>query len=765
MSMDAALETYFAEAREMLEDMEQYLLHCESQGCAEDPESLNAIFRAAHTIKGSAGLFGLERITRFTHVVENILDQLRNQQLAVSPELITLLLKSCDHIAELLDTEESGSASLAPQALEELEQQSDALIRQLNGVTGAVDSDSDSDSDKGSETGQGGENNDALASYFHSLTHAGPGDGSGGERVERIDNGVTNDYWHISVRFGENSYRDGLEPSSFLRYLGNLGRVVYITTITDGLPGLQSFNPESCYLGFEIQFDSEAGKQQIEEAFEFMREDGLVRILPPHSQLERYVELIALLPEVDLRLGEMLVECGALTQSELRAALEQQQQHQGKEGSQQTTPPLGEMLMGEDPRLKPVMEAALQKQEEVRDKAAREQKTLRVDAHKLDELINLVGELVTAGASTVLQAERSADSQVIESVAILNNLLEDVRDATLKLRMVPIGATFAKFQRVVRDITKELGKDIDLVINGAETELDKSVVEKIADPLMHLVRNALDHGVEPPQERAQNGKPEKGTLVLNAYHDSGHIVIEVTDDGKGLDPDKLRNKALEKGLIHEDDQLTRQQIFDLIFAPGFSTAAQVSNISGRGVGMDVVKRNITELRGRILVESEPGAGTTIRIMLPLTLAIIDGFLVEVADDSFVIPLELIQECVELSAGTETSGGSEPPYLNLRGQVLPLIDLRDHFQLEGHPNKRRSVVVVRVGGQRGGLVVDRLLGEFQTVIKPLGKVFEQISGLSGSTILGTGRVALILDVQGLIKQLNLAQPRVTRQGAS
>ncbi|MFO8141381.1 MAG: chemotaxis protein CheA, partial [Marinobacter sp.] len=662
--------------------------------------------------------------------------------------------------------EENGESSLDQQTLDDLDQKSEVLIGQLSASAGLSDNTKAQSAAKVPEDKKTPGYDGALESCSNRLTPTGSGGdrSQGDQSVERMESGVSSEYWHISVRFGPDSYRDGLEPSSFLRYLGNLGRVVYITTVTDQLPDLESFNPEACYLGFEIQFDSQASKQQIEEAFEFMREDGLVRILPPHSQLKRYVELIELLPEVDLRLGEILVECGALTRGELHSALEQQRQFQGEAQSRaQPAKPLGEMLMAEDPRLAPVVEAALHKQEDVREKVAREQKTLRVDAHKLDELINLVGELVTAGASTVLQAERSADSQVIESVALLNNLLEDVRDATLKLRMVPIGATFAKFQRVVRDTAKDLGKDIDLVIKGADTELDKSVVEKIADPLMHLVRNALDHGIESPEDRRHAGKTATGTLTLNALHDSGSIVIEVTDNGKGLDVQKLRQKALEKGLIAEDDQLTRQQIFDLIFEPGFSTAAQVSNISGRGVGMDVVKRNITELRGRIVVESEPGTGTTIRIMLPLTLAIIDGFLVEVADDSYVIPLDLIQECVELNVNAE-NGHRKEPYINLKGQVLPLINLRDHFALEGRPHKRKSVVVVRVGGQRGGLVVDRLLGEFQTVIKPLGKVFEHVSGLSGSTILGSGKVALILDVQGLIKKLNLAQTRISRKDA-
>jgi two-component system chemotaxis sensor kinase CheA len=267
---------------------------------------------------------------------------------------------------------------------------------------------------------------------------------------------------------------------------------------------------------------------------------------------------------------------------------------------------------------------------------------------------------------------------------------------------------------------------------------------------MHLVRNALDHGIETAEQRLQQGKAARGSLTLNAYHVSGNVVIEVRDDGKGLDPEVLRKKAIEKGLIGEDAYLTQHELFNLIFEPGFSTATTVSNISGRGVGMDVVKRNITELRGRIDIDSEMGKGTMLRIMLPLTLAIIDGFLVEVATQPFVIPLEQIQECVEFSASKDLN--IEETYVNLRGEVLPVINLRKHFALQDAASKRQSLVVVRVGEYRGGLIVDRLLGEFQTVIKPLGEVFEHVNGLSGSTILGSGKVALILDTPGLIQQM-------------
>jgi len=316
--------------------------------------------------------------------------------------------------------------------------------------------------------------------------------------------------------------------------------------------------------------------------------------------------------------------------------------------------------------------------------------------------------------------------------------------------MVQIGETFSRFQRVVRDVSKELDKDIELIITGAETELDKTVVEKIGDPLTHLVRNSMDHGIESEERRQADGKPAKGKLMLNAYHDSGSIVIEVGDDGAGLNRDRILQKALERGIVSPNANLSDREIYNLIFEAGFSTAEQVSNLSGRGVGMDVVRRNIEALRGTVELDSTPGEGTTVRIRLPLTLAIIDGFLVGVGDSAYVVPLEMVLECVELS-DLDRQALENRAYVNLRGEVLPFVRLHDHFEIAGNGARRENIVVVQYAGHKAGLVVDQLMGEFQTVIKPLGKMFSKVKGISGSTILGTGEVALILDVPSLIQQ--------------
>jgi two-component system chemotaxis sensor kinase CheA len=373
-----------------------------------------------------------------------------------------------------------------------------------------------------------------------------------------------------------------------------------------------------------------------------------------------------------------------------------------------------------------------------------------VRADKLDELITLVGELVIASAGTALAARRAADGDTIEAAATMGEMVEEVRDRALKLRMVPIGETFARFTRLARDLGRELGKEVELALTGTETELDKSMVEKIADPLLHLVRNAIDHGIEAVGLRRERGKPAAGRLRLNAYHDSGSIVIEVSDDGGGLDRERILERALERGLIAPGHSPSDEDIHRLIMQSGFSTARTVSNISGRGVGMDVVRRNIESLRGTLSIDSVEGKGTTFTMRLPLTLAIIDGFLVGVDRSSYVVPLEMVVECLELSAEDRARiAGSG--YINLRGEVLPLLRLREAFEIQGDPGKRENIVVVSCAGRRAGFVVDALLGEFQTVIKPLGRLFERLSGISGSTILGNGEVALILDVQALVQR--------------
>ena len=715
--MDEITSVFVQECREQLAEMEAGLLRLEQN--PDDHDNINAIFRAAHTIKGGAGVVECHFIVAFTHLVENLLDALRNGDMSVSPELATLLLECGDQMGSLVDVLAAQEA--APPA--ELAARGDALTARLREVF---------------EAGHAPEKapTDASLAVHESAVE-----------VESSGGGVVNnDSWHISVRFGRNVLRGGMDPLSFIRYLGNLGEIIGIETICDAIPPAEEMDPESCYLGFEVRLQTKASKADIENVFNFVADECELRILPPHSNIADYIRHIMELPEDSLRLGEILVRCGALTQAEIDHGLSAQLDANActEEGASSSTP-LGEILVEKKIVHKAIVDAAIAKQTQVGEKKALDAQLVRVHADKLDQLIDLVGELVIAGASANLLALKSGQSELLEATSVLSRLVEDIRDSALQLRMVQIGDTFNRFNRVVRDVAKELGKEIELSISGAETELDKTVVEKIGDPLMHLIRNSLDHGIEPAEVRLARGKPACGRVSLNACHDSGSIVIEVGDDGGGINRDKLRAKAIERELIGPGDTLTDKELVNLIFEPGFSTADAVSKLSGRGVGMDVVRRNITALRGSIDVDSVEGQGTTFIIRLPLTLAIIDGFLVGIERAAYVIPLDTVVECIELKRLP-----SERNYINLRGEVLPFVRLRELFATPGEPPARENIVVVQFGGQRAGIVVDQLMGEFQTVIKPLGRMFAHLRGIGGSTILGNGEVALILDVAALVQ---------------
>lgn len=739
MNLDDALNIFVIESRELLESMEAALLQIEQ--APDDTDLINTIFRAAHTIKGSAGLFGLDHLVGFTHNAENVLEMVRSNKLHIDGDLVALLLKVCDHIGLLVECIATG-VEVPPDAILRSTELGDKLKLVAGRHPGSTDS----------------------AEIVPQTTEC--------LREDNHDS-VGTDNWHLSLRFDHNVLRQGMDPLSFLRYLGSFGEIVSIVTLTDTLPGAAEMDPEACYFGFEINYRSNADKARIEGAFEFVRDDAQIRILPPHSKLSDYLALIESLPEKEMKLGEILVSCGTLTENELHMALAEQARQREADSAGQS---IGEVLVSQQIVRPAVVEAALQKQQLVKKTQSGDAALIRVNAEKLDEHINLIGELIIASAGIGLAATKGSQSELLEAASVLNRLVESVRDSALQLRMVQIGATFNKFQRVVRDVSKELGKDIQLEISGAETELDKTVVEKIGDPLTHLVRNSMDHGIESAELRLARGKPAHGTLQLNAYHDSGSIVIEVGDDGGGLCKEKILAKAIERGIIKPEQTLTESEIHALIFEPGFSTAAQVNNLSGRGVGMDVVRRNITALRGTIDIESTEGVGTRMRIRLPLTLAIIDGFLVRVAQSSFVVPLEAVVECVELSQA-EIAASQGRHQLDLRGELLPFIRLRELFDIPEEsaaerntrelellsadeelafllePSKRENVVVVSYAGVRTGLVVDALLGEYQTVIRPLGAVFNGLQGLAGFTLLGSGQVALILDVPGLVKRVS------------
>ena len=711
MDIEDALPSFIEEARDRLDAMESALLSHDP--ARPDLLPIDEIFRAAHTIKGSAGLFGLQAIVDFTHVCESALDQAREGRLAVDDAVVSLLLACGDHLRRLVD----GAAQKIDGAdLQTLQASGEPLLAQLRALMQPA-----------SRVPAALVEPQALQPLRRAA--AGAGDLGG--------------HWHLSLRFGPDVLRNGMDPMSVIRYLGTLGELLAVETVTDALPAAEQFDPESCYLGFEIALRTDADKARIDAAFDFVREDCAVRLLPPQARIQEFVQLLHDLPGDDARLGELLVRCGSVTAHELTAALAVQA---AALTGNNPAMPLGEILIAHQAAPPELVQVALGKQAQVREARAQDSRSIRVDADKLDRLIDLVGELITSAASANMTARRSGSAEVQECNADLLGLVEEVRDSAMNLRMVKIGASFSRFHRVVHDVSREIGKDIALVLSGEDTELDKTVVERIGDPLMHLVRNAMDHGIEPAALRRERGKPERGTLRLNAYHDAGSIVIEVGDDGGGLDRDRILAKAVQRGLVENGAALSEREIFSLIFEPGFSTAAQVTNLSGRGVGMDVVRSNITALRGNVDLRSVPGQGTTVEIRLPLTLAIIHGFQVAVGDSVFVIPLEMVEECLSFSA---TDGAD---FINLRGAVLPFARLHDVFAVPGPRRLRQSIVVVRHLGRRAGLVVDALLGESQTVIKPLGRVFQQVEGVSGSSILGSGEVALIVDVPTLLQRL-------------
>jgi two-component system chemotaxis sensor kinase CheA len=693
-----ALPAFLSEAREQVELIEQLLLQLEDT--PEDRELLDALFRCAHTVKGSAGIFGLDAVVGFTHHVETLLDRLREGALKLTPALSTLLLQCNDQILALVDGAQN------PQADEDAAAVREQLIHQLQ-------------------------------AFGHDLPAQAAVTAASADPAAAL--------WHLTARFGADTFRNGMDPLTILRYVAGLGMIVNRDCDTAAVPALDELDPEQCHLGFDIVLQTEAAQAEIEAAFSFVRDDCQLVITPPSPPNPQ--------PPTEAnadRLGDLLVDVGVITPDELSLALQRQSLTRQVTGQ---AAPLGHILQAENGVNPRAIEAALQRQNKVRSAPAGaaapdDNRFIRVQADRLDAVINLLGELVIAGAGAQLLARQAKQRSLIEANTQIGRLIEEIRNGTLKLRMVPIGETFSRFRRVVRDTAAELGKDVALEIVGGETELDKSVVERIADPLMHLVRNGLDHGLETPAARLASGKPAQGKLTLSACHESGGILIRIQDDGRGIPRDKVLARAWERGIVEQGVVPADADILKLIFEAGFSTAETVTTLSGRGVGMDVVRRNIEALRGTVTIHSEEGRGSTIDIRLPLTLAIIDGFLIGAGGTKFIFPLETVVEVIEARSAAMQADSRGRTCVELRGRVLPVVDLRSLYALDGAPPPRVSVVVINANGRPYGVMVDVLLGQHQTVIKPLSRMFRSLRGISGSTILGSGEVALIFDVNSL-----------------
>jgi two-component system chemotaxis sensor kinase CheA len=720
---EAALATFHQEADDLLTQMEDALLSLEDS--PGDAELINVIFRAFHTIKGSAGLFDYQQVVDFTHVIETELDKVRDGTRLLDDSMSDALLAAKDHIANLLShLSESPQQAIPDELLSEgatihatITQNKQYHLSQTDGHISLTDKHQD--------------------------------------KTTRLDKDDHDNYWVVHLSCHPDIFKRGLDPLSTIRALSALGEVVEVLTLSDKVPPLKMLMVESCFLDFEIALKAATTKTDIEDIFSFYLEDSELLIIPPNSEHGLYLDLLDELEGNEAkRLGEILVGIGAITAKELDKALNLQDE-------QSSPTPLGEILIEQQMAQPQVVETALQKQAQVKSSAQKASTAIRVNSQKLGQLIDLVGELVISQASLRVQIEKHRIPDMEDTLSGVDALVENIRDHAMQLRMVPIAETFNRFKRLVRDSSKSLDKDIELHIEGGDTEIDKEIVEKITDPLTHLIRNSIDHGIELPAQRSHSGKDPRGIIGLKAEHESGRIIIEVSDDGAGLDPERIRQKALNMGLIKEDIEYSHSQILNLIFEPGLTTKQQATNLSGRGVGMDVVKRNIEALRGTIDVDSTPGKGTVFTMNLPLTVAIIEGFMVGVGNDRYVIPLASIDECIEFPGDWRIS--EDKHYINLRSSVLPYVRLRDLFDIPDSLPVRESLVVLRSGRKRIGLLVDELYGELQTVIKPLGAIFEAIPSLSGATILGDGSVALILNVQAIINRLSEPGSKAQRLG--
>lgn len=695
--IDEYRKAYREEAGDLLGELESSLLELEQE--PENDETLAKVFRTMHTIKGSGAMFGFDDVAGFTHELETAFDLVRKGRAKISKKLIDLTLLARDLIRGMIEAAFGGEkVDEAPKrvVIEGVRQ----VIADIVGGRGPVE-------------------DAAIAPVTV---------------VNKKEATAENDLKTFRIRFRPHAdlYRHGTNPLLLIGELRELGDARVVGQV-ERIPHLDEADPESCYFGWDVILSTTRGQDAIRDVFIFVEDDSDLKI-------ERVDAPLVSEPESPpKKLGEILVERGDLEKKQLDQVLGEHKK-------------LGEMLVQAGVADPGKVEAALMEQQHLADQRKKKQQneslsSIRVASERLDHLVNLIGELVTVQARLSQTAGYRHDPELIAIAETVERLTADLRDSALNIRMMPIGSTFSKFKRLVRDLSNELGKDVEMTTDGAETELDKTVIEKLNDPLVHLIRNSIDHGIEMPDERRQKGKTRVGTVHLSAEHSGAHVYIKIRDDGKGLDREAIRGKAVERGLLQPQSELSDKELLNLIFLPGFTTAKLVTSVSGRGVGMDVVKRAIEELRGSIDIASETGVGSVITIKLPLTLAIIDGLLVQISDRFFVLPLSTVQECVELGEFDIQKGHGKPVAI-VRGEMVPYVRLRERFAIEGNRPVIEQIVITEVEGNRIGFVVDHVIGEHQTVIKTLGRFYRDVEGLSGATILGDGSVALILDINKL-----------------
>ena len=686
------IATYREEAGELLAELETSLLELEEN--PDDADLIGRVFRAMHTIKGSGAMFGFDEIAAFTHEVETVFDLVRNGKLAVTKQLLNLTLRARDTIKGLLDCSLSG---------EEVDRvEAEAIIAGLKQLVPSA----------------GIENIPQVEQ-----TTSKP-----------VETGLGQQTWRIRFKPHPEIFLCGGNPSALLSELRELG-ASHVVAHMDAIPLLSDLNPEHCYIYWDVILTTNRGIDAIKDVFIFVEDDCELRI-----------DLVDDGGQIDdnggyKKLGDILVERGDLSPVEMQKILGLQKR-------------FGELAVAVGAVTPDKVQAALVEQRQVKnmrqERVSQESgSSVRVPAERLDLLVNLVGEMVTVQAHLTQTAAQLKLPEIVSIAEEVERLTNELRDTALNIRMLPIGTTFTKFKRLVRDLSQELGKEIEMETEGADTELDKTVIEKLNDPLVHLIRNSIDHGIEMPDARLAAGKPAQGTVRLAAVHSGDSVLLTIRDDGAGLDREAIRAKAVERGLMAVNADPTDKEIYNMIFAPGFSTAAKVTSVSGRGVGMDVVKKAIEALRGSIDIASVRGEGSTITLRIPLTLAIIECLLVRIGRDFFLMPLSIVEECVELSReDIRNSHGRN--LANVRGAIVPYVPLRAHFEIVDNRPEIEQIVITRINGSKVGFVVDSVVGEHQTVIKSLGRMYRDVKGISGATILGDGTVALILDMGMLLQ---------------
>jgi len=697
-------DAFFEESSEHLSTIEDGLLQLEQR--PNDLDLLNRIFRAAHSIKGNSGMFGFTAVGQFTHKMETLLDQLRNGNFSVTPEIADILLRATDCLKLLIEAARGGQAP-GSETLQRLED----------------------------ELAAAAEGGPALQNDHAAVSHRSPASPAG------IPPHTGLHHFRITWAAPNWLFQRGLDPVRMIGELEDLGTIVSRQLDTSRFPVFESLDPESCYLTWTLELETPKEQAVVESVFDFVRDGGDLTIeacgpaIPP---------VVAPENSEPKPLGEILVESGVVSREILDKALSQQKR-------------LGEILIEQHAATPQQISQALQKQGETstQTKKSGDAASIRVDTGKIDKLINLVGELVITQSmlsSLGTHFDMSQLPVLIERVAQLERNTREIQERVMGIRMLPIGNTFSRFPRLVRDLSGKAGKKIQLLLSGEETELDKTVIESIGDPLTHLVRNSADHGLEPPDERIAAGKPEQGTIRMNAFHEGGSICITVEDDGRGLNRDKILAKAVKQGLVTEGEKLSDDQINGLIFRPGFSTADTITDVSGRGVGMDVVKKNIEALGGTVSIKTTAGKGTTFTLKLPLTLAIIEGMTVRVGRESYIIPLVSILESIQPTATSVNTITEKGEVVEVRGSYHPIVRLSEVFSIKADCNDptKAILVMLETEQERVAVMVDELLGQQQVVIKSLENNFRKVAGIAGATILGDGTVSFILDVRGLIE---------------